>query len=105
VPDKNDIFTLADNFMRYTDASVFLTGKAGTGKTTFLRRIVETLPREMVVAAPTGVAAMNAGGVTLHALFQLPFGPFLPTTGNPEDPPYNVDWRNQRTILRKMRMS
>lgn len=61
-----------------TGASLYLTGKAGTGKTTFLRRLQAHSPKRMVVAAPTGVAAMNAGGVTLHSLFQLPFGPIIP---------------------------
>ena len=63
-----------------TNRNVFLTGKAGTGKTTFLRRIKEESPKRMVVVAPTGVAAINAGGVTIHSMFQLPFGPIVPGT-------------------------
>jgi PIF1-like helicase len=59
---------------------VFLTGRAGTGKTTFLHYIRETSLKKMVVLAPTGVAAINAGGTTLHSFFQLPFGPFVPTS-------------------------
>jgi hypothetical protein len=69
---------LALRFIRETNHSVFLTGKAGTGKTTLLRHIQANPPKRLVVAAPTGVAAINARGVTLHSLFQLPFGPFIP---------------------------
>lgn len=66
---------LAHDFIQYTGANLFLTGKAGTGKTTFLKRLREESPKRMVVTAPTGVAAINAGGVTIHSFFQLPFGP------------------------------
>ena len=69
---------LADRYLRETGVSVFLTGKAGTGKTTFLRHVVETVNKRHVVVAPTGVAAVNAGGVTIHSFFQLPFCPYLP---------------------------
>ncbi|QJD81377.1 AAA family ATPase [Spirosoma rhododendri] len=62
----------------HTSRNVFLTGKAGTGKTTFLRQIRQSVGKRMVVVAPTGVAAINAGGVTIHSLFQLPFGPLVP---------------------------
>ncbi len=71
---------LAAEFVLKTSENVFVTGKAGTGKTTFLRAIQKNTLKNTVVAAPTGVAAINAGGMTLHSLFQLPFGPFLPTT-------------------------
>ncbi len=74
----NPELQLAEDFVRHTDCSIFLTGKAGTGKTTFLHRVREKTSKRMVVTAPTGVAAINAGGVTLHSFFQLPFGPFLP---------------------------
>jgi uncharacterized protein YpbB len=70
---------LAREFVLQTAANVFVTGKAGTGKTTFLHAIRHNTVKNTVVAAPTGVAAINAGGMTLHSLFQLPFGPFLPT--------------------------
>jgi hypothetical protein len=66
---------LAHDFIQYTGANLFLTGKAGTGKTTFLKRLRERSPKRMIVTAPTGVAAINAGGVTIHSFFQLPFGP------------------------------
>jgi hypothetical protein len=74
----NPELDLAFRIAQTTGASLFLTGKAGTGKTTFLRRLRDESPKRMVVVAPTGVAAMNAGGVTIHSLFQLPFGPIVP---------------------------
>jgi len=66
-------------FINQTNRSIFLTGKAGTGKTTLLKEIVSTTHKNTVVVAPTGIAALNAGGVTIHSLFQLPFATFLPT--------------------------
>ena len=78
-PDENNsIFELATGFINETSEHVFLTGKAGTGKTTFLRHIRNNTHKRTVVAAPTGVAAINAGGITLHSLFQLPFEPYIP---------------------------
>jgi len=68
----------AFEFAEYTGCHIFLTGKAGTGKTTFLQNFKETSAKQMIVVAPTGVAAINAGGVTIHSFFQLPFGPHLP---------------------------
>ncbi len=69
---------LAHDFVENTDRNIFLTGKAGTGKTTFLHNLKKITHKRMIVTAPTGVAAINAGGVTLHSFFQLPFGPFVP---------------------------
>lgn len=69
---------LAANYVNTTNRHIFLTGKAGTGKTTFLKHIVANTYKHTVVAAPTGIAAINAGGVTLHSLLQLPFGSFVP---------------------------
>ena len=66
------------DFVENTGKSVFLTGKAGTGKTTFLREVVESSSKRVVVVAPTGIAAINAGGVTIHSFFQLPLHPFIP---------------------------
>ena len=74
----NPELQLAKDFVRHTGNNIFLTGKAGTGKTTFLHRLKENTPKRMIVTAPTGVAAINAGGVTLHSFFQMPFGPYLP---------------------------
>lgn len=66
------------DFLKSTNQSIFLTGKAGTGKTTLLRYIKETTKKNFAVVAPTAVAAINAGGVTLHSFFQIPFGPLIP---------------------------
>lgn len=74
----NDDFRVAARLMEYTSCNLFLTGAAGTGKTTFLHRLRAGSDKRIVVAAPTGIAAVNAGGVTLHSLFQLEFGPFMP---------------------------
>ncbi|MDR3253055.1 MAG: helix-turn-helix domain-containing protein [Tannerella sp.] len=76
--ENNEVFEMATMFVNETSEHLFLTGKAGTGKTTFLRYIREHTHKVAVVAAPTGVAAVNAGGVTLHSLFQLPLEPFVP---------------------------
>lgn len=75
---ENTIFNLAEDFICNTSRLVFLTGKAGTGKTTFLKHIKESTTKKAVVVAPTGVAAINARGVTIHSFFQLPFTPFVP---------------------------
>ena len=77
---SNINFQLAADFINYTNSSIFLTGKAGTGKTTFLKHIKQHSIKQMAVVAPTGVAAINAGGVTIHSFFQLPFSPFIPHT-------------------------
>ena len=74
----NPELQLAEEFVRNTGCNIFLTGKAGTGKTTFLHGVKATAGKRLIITAPTGVAAINAGGVTLHSFFQLPFGPFLP---------------------------
>src|SRR3954469_5104521 len=92
-------FDLAYRFVTETNLNLFLTGKAGTGKTTFLRYLRANSYKRMVVAAPTGVAASNAGGVTLHSLFQLPFTPFIP--GNNE----SHDSVNSSSLLSTMRLS
>lgn len=78
VATDNPIFDLAEEFVSQTSRPVFLTGKAGTGKTTFLKHIKETTTKKTVVLAPTGVAAIHAGGTTIHSFFQLPFTPFIP---------------------------
>ena len=76
--EKDAIFELAERYVTCTGKSVFLTGKAGTGKTTFLKHITRTTSKRFVVLAPTGVAAINAGGSTIHSFFQLPLCPYLP---------------------------
>lgn len=80
---ENKELELAFNFIEKTDRNLFLTGKAGTGKTTFLRKIKNESLKRMVVVAPTGVAAINAKGVTIHSFFQLPFGPIIPKSQSP----------------------
>jgi F0F1-type ATP synthase delta subunit len=82
--DTNHDLRLARDFVKYTNRSIFLTGKAGTGKTTFLRDLKKSSPKRMIVVAPTGVAAINAGGVTIHSFFQLPFHPYIPGFYLPE---------------------
>ena len=74
---KNPELELAEKFVQYTNKNIFLTGKAGTGKTTFLKSLKNKTFKRTVVVAPTGVAAINAGGVTIHSFFQLPFGPII----------------------------
>lgn len=75
---SNPQLELAESYLRNTGVSIFLTGKAGTGKTTFLRNVLPRLNKRHVIVAPTGVAAINAGGVTIHSFFQLPPCPYLP---------------------------
>ncbi|MEP7374525.1 MAG: helix-turn-helix domain-containing protein [Chitinophagaceae bacterium] len=78
-PDtSNTIFNIAVDLVNQSSRNIFLTGKAGTGKTTFLKFIRQNCSKQMAVVAPTGVAAINAGGVTIHSFFQLPFSPFIP---------------------------
>lgn len=86
-----------------TRANLFLTGKAGTGKTTFLRELKQRSPKRMVVLAPTGIAAINAGGVTIHSFFQLPLSPYLPGTtfGGREQRRYQFS-KQKRNIIRTM---
>jgi len=98
----------AFNYIMYTNTNVFLTGKAGTGKTTFLHKIKQVSPKRMIVVAPTGVAAVNAGGVTIHSFFQLPFGPFIPsgsdfsTSSNTSERSIQKFNRDKRNILRSI---
>ena len=77
---ENIMFSMAADFVNYSSRPVFLTGKAGTGKTTFLKYIKEHTNKQTAVLAPTGVAAINAGGVTIHSFFQLPFTPYIPAS-------------------------
>ncbi len=102
VASENVIFTLAEEFIRKTSRSIFLTGKAGTGKTTFLRYIKETSPKATVVVAPTGVAAINAGGTTIHSFFQLPFSPFIPVEIKGSE--QSADMSDKYTLLKNLRV-
>ena len=100
--ENNPELQLAWQFIENTGTHLFLTGKAGTGKTTFLRRLREQSPKRMVVLAPTGIAAINAGGVTIHSFFQLSFAPFVPdTTLNPAQIHYRIN-KEKRNIIRSM---
>jgi len=76
--EENNPALLASKFINHTHKHIFLTGKAGTGKTTFLKHIVGHTHKKAIIVAPTGIAAINAGGVTIHSLFQLPFGAYVP---------------------------
>lgn len=103
--ERNEVFDLAYRFVTETSENIFLTGKAGTGKTTFLKYLKENCSKNIMVAAPTGVAAINAGGVTLHSLFQLPFHPFLPTKNNKDELLAKIRFNKQRQqLLRKMEL-
>lgn len=100
--ENNPELQLAWQFIENTGTHLFLTGKAGTGKTTFLRRLREHTPKRMVVLAPTGIAAINAGGVTIHSFFQLSFAPFVPdTTLNSAQMHYRFN-KEKRNIIRSM---
>ena len=77
-PFVNQKLKFVEELVLHTNAHIFLTGRAGTGKTTFLKSLPSKTHKRMVVVAPTGVAAINAGGQTIHSFFQLPFGPQLP---------------------------
>lgn len=100
--ENNPELQLAWQFIENTGTHLFLTGKAGTGKTTFLRRLKEQTPKRMVILAPTGIAAINAGGVTIHSFFQLSFAPFVPeTTFNSSQTHYRFS-KEKRNIIRSM---
>jgi ATP-dependent exoDNAse (exonuclease V) alpha subunit len=101
---NNTIFQKAVAFVNQTSKHLFLTGKAGTGKTTFLKYIKDNSFKKMAVVAPTGVAAINAGGVTIHSFFQLPFGPFIPTQKNNWDV-FNGKVNNQHSLFKNLRLS
>lgn len=100
---SNIIFQQAISFVNQTNRHLFITGKAGTGKTTFLRYIREHSHKKMAVVAPTGVAAINAGGMTIHSFFQLPFGIFLPTDGGSWGD-FGSEVNNRSTIVKNLRL-
>ncbi|MFR3696436.1 MAG: HRDC domain-containing protein [Alistipes ihumii] len=101
---ENPELELARRFVERTATSVFLTGKAGTGKTTFLRELRARSPKRMIVLAPTGVAAINAGGVTIHSFFQLAFAPYVPESERgiaPDRPREAVRFSRQKIAIIK----
>jgi hypothetical protein len=93
-----------ERFINQTNRSIFLTGKAGTGKTTLLKKIISSTFKKTVVAAPTGIAALNAGGITIHSLFQLPFGTFIPDYLNQNELPDNLKLNSKSTLNNHIKM-
>ena len=94
-PDPDNQLLL--DFLATTNQPLFLTGKAGTGKTTLLRKIRELTKKNYAVVAPTAVAAINAGGVTLHSFFQIPFGPLVPVVDENTEVP--IKYSDEKTRL------
>lgn len=92
-------------FINQTQQSIFLTGKAGTGKTTLLRKIIETTHKNTVVVAPTGIAALNAGGVTIHSMFQLPLSGFIPEHKTAISLSEFQKFETKSTLLKHFKMS
>lgn len=101
---KDQAALLASKFINSTSCHVFLTGRAGTGKTTFLHDIRQRTHKNTIVAAPTAIAAINAGGVTLHSLFQLPFGAFLPSELTPGDAVPDFEFNTPISLNRHLKM-
>ncbi|MGF7231176.1 ATP-dependent DNA helicase, partial [Arachidicoccus sp.] len=101
---ENKIFAQAVAFVNYTHQNLFLTGKAGTGKTTFLKFIKNNCYKKLAVVAPTGVAAINAGGVTIHSFFQLPFGVYVSGFRNSWSESENQQVFNKQQLLSKLRL-
>lgn len=99
---SNRYFTLAADLVNYTSRNIFLTGKAGTGKTTFLKYIKQNCAKQLAVVAPTGVAAINAGGTTIHSFFQLPFSPFLPGNASGGN---DAETNNSHSLLSKIKIN
>lgn len=103
-PDpSNKLFKIATELVNHSSANIFLTGKAGTGKTTFLKFIKEQCGKQSAIVAPTGVAAINAGGTTIHSFFQLPFSPFVPGTTNKIN--HQTEITNKNSLLSRMRVN
>lgn len=101
--ELSELAKITANYINTTDRHIFLTGKAGTGKTTFLKYIVAHTHKKTVVAAPTGIAAINAEGVTLHSLLQLPFGAFIPQHIQP--PNVNAQFTTLATLFSNVRFN
>ncbi|MFT6211188.1 MAG: ATP-dependent exoDNAse (exonuclease V) alpha subunit, partial [Bacteroidia bacterium] len=99
--EVTEMAALAAQFVNSTDKHVFLTGKAGTGKTTFLRHLAASTHKRHVILAPTGIAALNANGVTIHSQFLLPFGTFLPDRNLPMELPEGANFYTEQTLMRR----
>jgi hypothetical protein len=105
-PDTtNEMFQLAIQLVNQSNRNIFLTGKAGTGKTTFLKYIRQNCPKQMAIVAPTGVAAINAGGVTIHSFFQLPLSPFIPETKGTGFNPDSQEISNKLSLISRLRFN
>jgi len=102
-PFDPSIFT--EKFINQTDYPVFLTGKAGTGKTTLLKKIIQTTHKQTIIVAPTGIAALNAGGVTIHSFFQLPFSSFIPDFINVNVGNESVKFESKSTLTKHFKMN
>ena len=101
--NTNPELELANTLIAQTDTNIFLTGKAGTGKTTFLRSLVKESPKRMIILAPTGIAAINAEGMTIHSFFQLPFAPYIPGTAFGGDAKYRFRFGKEKlNIMRSI---
>ena len=98
---ETEAIAAAIQFVNSTASHIFLTGKAGTGKTTFLRNLAKRTHKQFVVVAPTGIAALNAGGVTIHSQFLFPFGMFLPDRSLPNDFSIDGNCYTSNTLARK----
>lgn len=102
---KNDIFDIAAELVNFSDKHVFLTGRAGTGKTTFLKYIKENTHKNTAIVAPTGVAAINAGGTTLHSFLQLPFGVFIPEGHRTYGTTSREEIHDRQSLVRRLRFT
>jgi hypothetical protein len=97
---------IAARYINSTHRNVFLTGKAGTGKTTFLQQLYVETHKNTIIAAPTGIAAINAGGVTLHSLFQLPFGAFLPSNNSlSQQRNFEIQFNSPKTLMQSVKLN
>ncbi len=104
-PEQRSPADFTEHFINQTNQSIFLTGKAGTGKTTLLRKIMESTHKNAVIVAPTGIAALNAGGVTIHSFFQLPFAGFIPEFGVKASFTDTVKFETKDTLMRHFSMN
>jgi len=105
IRDKDSEAAIASKIINQTNRHLFLTGKAGTGKTTFLKYISEYTHKNSIVAAPTGIAAINAGGVTLHSLFQLPFGLFIPSNDRLKEYNITTQINTPQSLIKDLKMN
>ncbi len=103
--EENEIQQIASKFVNHTNKIIFLTGKAGTGKTTFLKSIIKYTHKKTVVVAPTGIAAINAGGSTIHSLFQLPFGSYIPSETANQYHQQNSKVNSPMSVIKNLQMS